>query len=132
MQPALQDEREHVASRHPDLTSKQIAFVTNYVANGGNGTAAAKDAGYATKSAHVEAHRLLGMSKVIRAVADLTTHALGAALPGALATVVRLSTVARSEYVQLEASKDLLDRAGLSAPKKVLVSGDVRVTYDFT
>ena len=132
MQPALQDEREHVASRHPDLTAKQIAFVANYVANGGKGTAAAKAAGYVPKSAHVEAHRLLNMTKVIRAVADLTTHALGASLPGALSTVVRLSERARSEYVQLEASKDLLDRAGLTAPKKVLIAGDVRVTYDFT
>lgn len=128
----LIDEREHVASRHPDLTHKQIGFVTYYVANGGQGTQAAKDAGYAPASAHVEAHRLLGMSKIIKAIHDLTVHRLGAALPKALATIERLSEKARSEYVQLEASKDLLDRAGLAAAKRVSVQGDIRVTFDFT
>lgn len=37
--------------------------------------------------------------------------------PDALATVAKLSTGAKSEKVQLEASKDLLDRAGYTANK---------------
>ncbi len=46
--------------------------------------------------------------------------------------VTRLSANAKSEYVQLEASKDLLDRAGLKAPEKHmhLHAGDIKVEID--
>ena len=128
----LEDAREHLASRFPTLSSKQLSFVAQYVANGGKGTDAAKRAGYAAASAHVEANRQLQKPSIIKAIADLTVHALGASLPGALATIRRLSDRAKSEYVQLEASKDLLDRAGLAAAKKVAVSGDISVKYDLS
>ena len=50
----------------------------------------------------------------------------------ALATVRRLSQGAKSEYVQLEASKDLLDRAGYKPVDRaqVQVAGDIRVSID--
>ena len=39
---------------------------------------------------------------------------------------------ARSDYVRLEAAKDLLDRAGFKPPDKQLVklSGDLSVSFD--
>ena len=51
---------------------------------------------------------------------------------GALATVRRLSSGAKSEYVQLEASKDLLDRAGYKPidRSQVQVAGDIKVSID--
>ena len=46
--------------------------------------------------------------------------------------LMQLSESAKSEYVQLEASKDILDRAGYKAPDKHmhLHAGDIKVTID--
>ena len=115
-----------------NLTEKQEAFVHAYVASGGKLTASAKSAGYAPKSAHVEAHRLMQKPEVIRAIYECTALALGSHVPAALAKLAKLSDRAKSEYVQLEASKDLLDRAGLSAPKKVTLGGGLNVTFDLS
>ena len=53
---------------------------------------------------------------------------------GALATVARLSRTAKSEYVQLEASKDLLDRAGYKPidRSQVQIAGDIKVSIDLS
>ena len=114
------------------LTAKQNQFIDAYVANGGNGSAAARDAGYAESSAHVEANRALKNPLIVQEIFRRTTLAIGAALPKALNTVVRLSESAKSEYVQLEASRDLLDRAGMKAPEKIdhRLDGEFRVTID--
>lgn len=128
----LQDDRETLAERFPTLSSKQLTFVATYVANGGKGTAAAKAAGYAASSAHVEAHRQLQKHSIIKAIAELSVLRMGAHLPAAIETIARLSRGAKSEYVQLEASKDVLDRAGISAPKRVNVATDLRVTFDLS
>lgn len=114
------------------LTDKQEAFVHAYVASGGKLKASATKAGYAAKSAHIEAHRQMQKPEVIRAIYEVTTLALGAHLPAALARLAKLSSGAKSEYVQLEASKDLLDRAGLAAPKRINVAGALNVTFDLT
>jgi hypothetical protein len=47
-------------------------------------------------------------------------------------TVARLSQGAKSEYVQLEAAKDLLDRAGFKAPDVTRVEGDLRINIDLS
>lgn len=128
----LAEDREALAERFPDLSSKQLSFVAYYVANGGKGTAAAKSAGYAAASAHVEAHRQLQKPNIIKAIAELSVLRLGAFVPAAIATIGRLSGGAKSEYVQLEASRDVLDRVGLAAPKKVQVATDLRVSFDLS
>jgi hypothetical protein len=48
--------------------------------------------------------------------------------------LMQLSHGAKSEYVQLEASKDILDRAGLRAPEKHmhLHAGDIKVSIDLS
>lgn len=53
----------------PQLTLKQEKFARAYVANGGNGTAAAEEAGY--KRADIEACRLLRSAKVKDRIAEL-------------------------------------------------------------
>ena len=52
----------------------------------------------------------------------------------ALGRVIQLSDNAKSEYVQLEASKDILDRAGFKAPDKHmhLHAGDIKVNIDLS
>ena len=50
----------------------------------------------------------------------------------ALNTTRRLSQGAKSEYVQLQASQDLLDRAGYKPidRSQVQLAGDIKVTID--
>jgi phage terminase small subunit len=123
---------QNIESPSGKLTTKQNQFIDAYVANGGNGSAAARDAGYAESSAHVEANRALKNPLIVQEIFRRTALAIGAALPKALNTVVRLSESAKSEYVQLEASRDLLDRAGMKAPEKIdhRLDGEFRVTID--
>ena len=57
---------------------------------------------------------------------------IGISSAKAVNKLMSLSAGAKSEYVQLEASKDILDRAGFKAPDKHqhLVAGDFKVTID--
>jgi hypothetical protein len=50
----------------------------------------------------------------------------------AAARMLKLSQSAKSEYVQLEASKDILDRAGFKPPERHQhqVQGDIKVSID--
>lgn len=114
------------------LTAMQQAFVCNYVENGGKGGDAAIAAGYAPSGAAPYASRMLSNPLIIKAIYGETVQRLGAYVPAALDRVAKLAASARSEYVQLEASKDLLDRAGLSAPKRVDVSGQFSVSIDLS
>lgn len=65
------------AKRH-GLSAKELAFVTAYPKSF-NGTAAARDAGYAEKSAHVAASRLLSKDKVQGALIEITAGAVAEA-----------------------------------------------------
>ncbi len=56
------------------LTAQQRTFITAYVYQGENGTAAAKAAGYAPRSAEVTASRMLSIAKVQEEVARLTAE----------------------------------------------------------
>lgn len=132
MLPTKQNSGDEVDRQFPNLTVKQEAFAVEYVANGGNATQAAIAAGYAEASAHVEGNRALKNDAIIQAVTQLTVRRLGSALPAALAKVVKLSSSAKSERVQLEASQDLLNRAGILAPKQVRVGGSLNVTFDLS
>ena len=116
------------------LTEKQDAFCDEYVANGGRGTSAAKAAGYAEKSAHVEANRLLKNPLILQEIYKRTALAVGAAAPRALMTIIEMSSNAKSDYVKLEASRDLLDRAGLKAPEKIdhRLDGELKISIDLS
>lgn len=54
-----------MAEKEPKLTDRQRRFVAEYLKNGGNGTEAAIAAGYAPKSAAVQASRMLNDDKVL-------------------------------------------------------------------
>lgn len=114
------------------LTELMLAFVDAYVMNGGKQKAAAIAAGYAASSAHVTGSRLMRNPAVIRAIFERTTLQLGASLPAALDTMMKLSKSAKSEHVRQQASADLLDRAGLAAPKQVRVGGSLTVEIDLS
>lgn len=113
------------------LTEKQELFASFYVASGGKVGLSSERAGYATRT---EGSRLLKDPKVIKRIQELTLEAIGVHAVGALHTVARLSKSAKSDYVRLEAAKDLLDRAGYRPPERVdhRVTGDLSVSFDIT
>jgi phage terminase small subunit len=121
-----------------DLTEKQRALVDTIVATGCSITEAAKTAGYSTNvskdSARVSASRTLRLPKVQQYMQQRVAQTLGLGAVSASKRLIELSTGARSEYVQLEASRDILDRVGLRAPDKVShnIQGDIKINIDLT
>ena len=117
------------------LTRRQASLVDAYVANGGNLTKAAKEAGYAAgESGRVSAQRAMKTAHVKQHMMQVVADEFSKHAPMALGQLAGLSKRAKSEYVQLEASKDLLDRAGFKPVDRsqVQVAGDIRVTIDLT
>jgi phage terminase small subunit len=115
------------------LTERQTALVEHLVANGGLIKDAAQAAGYADgESGRVSASKALALPHVQAYMMQRVRDELGSRATLALNTVTSLARTAKSEYVQLEASKDLLDRAGLKAPEKHmhLHAGDIKVEID--
>lgn len=117
------------------LTEKQYALVDTLVAEGCSITEAAGKAGYAKgESGRVSASRALRQPHVQAYMMQRVGETLGVNATTAAARLVRLASGAKSEYVQLEASKDILDRAGFKAPDKHmhLHSGDIKVSIDLS
>ena len=116
------------------LTDKQSKFVDNMLASNCSRTQSAIDAGYSKKSAHVEASRLCRNSNVLQALYDRTISSLSVDAVRALATVSSLSQDAKSEYVKLEASKDIMDRAGLRVVEEETskLGNDITVKIDLS
>jgi len=121
-----------------ELTDKQKALVDTIVATGCSIKEASKSAGYSSKGSEeagrVSASRTLRLPKVQKYMAMRIADTLGLGAVSASKRLIELSSGARSEYVQLEASRDILDRVGLRAPEKVKHSfeGDIKVNIDLT
>jgi phage terminase small subunit len=115
------------------LTDKQTALVDTLVATGCSITEAAKLAGYADgESGRVSASKALRTGHVQQYMMQRIGESLGLNATVAAAKMLTLARGAKSEYVQLEASKDILDRAGFKAPDKHmhLHAGDIKVSID--
>jgi len=115
------------------LTDKQIALVDTLVAEGCTLKKAAEMAGYAKgESGRVSASRAMKAPHVQQYMAQRMQEEFGLTATLAAGTIRRLATSAKSEYVQLEASKDLLDRAGYKPidRSQVQVAGDIKVSID--
>lgn len=91
----------------------------------------ATQAGYADRTA---GSALLRNPRVIKAIQQMMHDAIGVHAVAALHTVSKLAKSARSDYVRLEAARDLLDRAGYKPPDKQLVklAGDLTVSFDIS
>ena len=117
------------------LTPKQTALVDTLVARGCSITEAAKEAGYANgESGRVTASKALKQPHVQQYMMQCVSDQLGMNATVAAARVMRLAVGAKSEYVQLEASKDILDRAGFKPidRSQVQVAGDIHISIDLT
>ena len=115
------------------LTDRQTALVDTLVAEGCSITEAAGKAGYAEgDSGRVSASKALKQPHVQQYMMQCVSEQLGLNAATAAARVMRLATGAKSEYVQLEASKDILDRAGYKPidRSQVQVAGDIKVSID--
>ena len=116
-----------------ELTPRQILLVDTLVATGCTITEASQIAGYAKgESGRVSASKALRTHKVQQYMQSLVMNSIGLNATKASIRLMQLSESAKSEYVQLEASKDILDRAGYKAPDKHmhLHAGDIKVTID--
>jgi len=117
------------------LTTKQMALVDTLVATGCSITKAAAEAGYAKgDSGRVTASKALKLSHVQQYMMTRIQETIGLNATKAAAQVSKLAQGAKSEYVQLEASKDILDRAGYKPIERaqVQVAGDISVSIDLS
>ena len=117
------------------LTEKQKKLVDTLVATGDSIKNCAKLAGYSEGEAgRVSASKALKTPHVQQYMMTAIADSMSIHATKALSRIVNLSSNAKSEYVSLEASKDLLDRAGFKAPDKVMHShvGNVNVKIDLS
>ena len=115
------------------LTFKQRALVDALVTTGCTITEASQKAGYAKGEAgRVIASRTLRIPKVQQYMMNQISSTIGMGAIQASHMLNALSGSAKSEYVRLEASKDILDRVGLRAPDKVQhsVGGELSIKID--
>jgi len=98
------------------LTERQELFVWEYVRNGGNGTQAAKKAGYPDNAAHSRAWELLQKPKIQERMATLVRELMSEHVPACLKSLKELAVTASSESVRLQAASTLLDRTGYRTP----------------
>ena len=117
------------------ITEKQKKLVDTLVAKGCSIKQARDEAGYAKgESGRVTASKALRTPHVQQYMMQAIADNMSINATKALNKIVQLSSNAKSEYVSLEASKDLLDRAGFKAPDKVMHShvGNVNVKIDLS
>ena len=117
------------------VTERQARLVDTLVASGCSIKEAALEAGYAAgESGRVTASKALRLPHVQSYMMQRVAETLGMNATIAAARLVRLAQGAKSEYVQLEASKDILDRAGFKAPERHmhLHAGDISVQIDLS
>ena len=111
------------------LTRRQSAFVDALLSNGGKKGEAAVSAGYASgPGASVAASRALNLAQVQEAIMRRLKRRRVEHSIGALATLHKLSTKGRSEYVRLEAATRLLD--GALEDHRGTGRGSVRIEID--
>lgn len=115
------------------VTEKQMVLVDTLVATGCTVREAAQEAGYAKgESGRVSASKALRQPHVQQYMMERIGEQLGMNATVAAAKVLKLASGAKSEYVQLEASKDILDRAGFKPidRSQVQLAGDIKVSID--
>ena len=117
------------------LTKKQKTLVDTIVALGCSIKEASSKSGYAEGEAgRVTASKTLRLPHVQEYMHQCIRQSIGLNATIASRKVLDLASSAKSEYVQLEASKDILDRAGYKPVEKSmsLVQGNISVSIDLT
>tara|TARA_R110001583_G_scaffold130786_1_gene282480 strand:+ start:675 stop:1043 length:369 start_codon:yes stop_codon:yes gene_type:complete len=118
-----------------ELTTKQRDLVDTIVTTGKSIKECSQIVGYAKgESGRVIASKTLRLPHVQRYMVERVANTIGLGAVSASRRLVELSSDAKSEYVQLEASRDILDRAGVRAPERVQhhVAGDIKINIDLS
>ena len=117
------------------LTKRQKDLVDTIVAFGCSVKEASAKAGYSDgESGRVTASKTLRLPHVQEYMQQRIRQSIGLNATIASKKILDLSSNAKSEYIQLEASKDILDRAGYKPVEKSmsLVQGNINVSIDLT
>ena len=117
------------------ITDKQRKLVDTLVATNCTIKEASSTAGYAKgESGRVTASKALRQPHVQEYMMQQVGQHLALSSISSVKRLRHLVDHARSEYVQLEASKDILDRVGFKQPDKVkhTLDGDISVKIDLS
>ena len=117
------------------LTDRQRKLVDTLVATNCTIKEASSTAGYAKgESGRVTASKALRQPHVQEYMMQQVGQHLALSSISSVKRLRHLVDHARSEYVQLEASKDILDRVGFKQPDKVkhTLDGDISVKIDLS
>tara|TARA_R100000742_G_C4167306_1_gene6809 strand:- start:42 stop:443 length:402 start_codon:yes stop_codon:yes gene_type:complete len=116
----------------PSLTPKQKALVDTLISTGCSVSEASKVAGFKGKTPDVQGYQTLKKSHVASYMYQQIKESFGISSLKAQHKLLQLSQNAKSEYVQMESAKDILDRAGFKAPDKHQhqIVGDFKVHID--
>ena len=114
------------------LTKRQKTLVDTLLSQNCSIEEASKLAGFSENSARVQGSQTLRKPHVQEYMYQQIRESFGVHSLRAVNTLQKLSSTAKSEYIQLEASKDILDRAGFKAPDQHQhqVLGDFTVHID--
>jgi len=123
-------ERSVDVSERP-LTDRAKRFVEHIVSTGCSGAEAAVAVGYAEGSSRTQAYRLLNDQRVLDAMHQAIKRKLAVSGVRAAEKMLALSIGARSERVQMEASKDLLDRGGYGISNETSLTG-ISISIDLS
>ncbi len=120
--------------KQPSLNSRQKALVDILVSTGCSVGEAAKTAGFKESSADAQGYQTLKKSHVAEYMYQQIQESFGINSLKAQSTLAKLAQNAKSEYVQMESAKDILDRAGFKAPDKHQhqIVGDFKVHIDLS
>jgi len=104
------------------LTDKQSAFALEFAMNGGNATAAAKNAGYSEKSAHEIGRQLLELPHVQDGIhRELMRQRFRAGAIG-LDTMIRIATNEKAPAAaRVSAARSLMETAGMLGTAKEVI-----------
>ena len=117
------------------LTYKQRTLVDTLVSQDVSITKASAIAGYAKgESCRGVASKTLRLPHVQAYLMEIVGHHLSQSSISSVKRLRHLVDHAKSEYVQLEASKDILDRVGFRQPDRVkhTLDGDINVNIDLS
>jgi hypothetical protein len=118
--------------KKPQINERQKALVDILVRDNCSIEEASKRAGYKASSARNTGAGVVRLPHVKEYMMQQVQESFGINSLGAVHTLQKLSREAKSEYVQMESAKDILDRAGFKAPDKHQhqLVGDFKVHID--
>ena len=114
----LQNVNAILPKKQPSLNKRQKALVDTLVSTGCSVGEASKVAGFKGKTPSTQGYATLKKPHVAEYMYQQIQESFGISSLKAQHKLLSLTQNAKSEYVQMESAKDILDRAGFKAPDK--------------